>query len=132
MSIIEFLKCVGQTINFAASIEFTGARLWNMLPVPLKESSSAAVFHAELRTLIIFLCIIIRVLAFRQCPALSAFVACCLGLCPLAKLCLYFLVFFKSRYMFDLILNINRILHVSCSCQIIFILLLWHVRNYCT
>ena len=31
------------------SIEFTGARLWNMLPVPLRESSSAAIFRAELK-----------------------------------------------------------------------------------
>ena len=30
------------------SIMFTGARLWNMLPVPLRESSSAAIFRAEL------------------------------------------------------------------------------------
>ena len=31
------------------SIEFTGARLWSMLPVPLTESSSAAIFRAELK-----------------------------------------------------------------------------------
>ena len=31
------------------SIEFTGARLWNMLPVPFWESSSAASFRAELK-----------------------------------------------------------------------------------
>ena len=30
-------------------IEPTGARLWNMLPVPLRESTSAPVFHAELK-----------------------------------------------------------------------------------
>ena len=110
-------------------IEFTGARLWNMLPVPLRESSSAAIFRAELKKtlVIIFLCLIITVLALRQCPALSAFAACCLGLCLLAKLRLYFHVFFYSKYMFDLILNINSILHVNCSYQIIFILLLWHV-----
>ena len=94
--------------------------------------------RAKKTFVIIFLCLIITVLAFRQCPALSALVACCLGLCLLAKLCLYFLVFiylfffFKSRYMFDLVLKINSILHISCSCQIIFILLLWHVQNYCT
>ena len=65
-----------------------------MLPVPLRESSSAAIFRAELKKtlIIIFLCLIITVLPFRQCPALSALVACCLGL--LAKLHLYFLVFF--------------------------------------
>ena len=78
------------------SIEFTGARLWNMLPVPLKKSSIAASFRAELRKtlVIIFLCLIITVLTFRQCPALSALVACCLGLCLLAKFHLYFLLFF--------------------------------------
>ena len=31
------------------SIELTGARLWNLLPVPLRESSSAPVFRAELK-----------------------------------------------------------------------------------
>ena len=30
------------------SITFTGAGLWNMLPVPLRESTSAAIFRAEL------------------------------------------------------------------------------------
>ena len=29
------------------SIEFTGAGLWNMLPVFLRESSSATIFHAS-------------------------------------------------------------------------------------
>ena len=97
-------------------------------PCSFKGTSSAAIFRAELKTLvIIFLCLIITVLALRQCPALSALVACCLGLCLLAKLRLYVRVFFESKYMFDLILNINSILHVNCSCQIIFILLLWHV-----
>ena len=99
------------------SIEFTGARLWNMLPVPFS-------CRAKQTLVIIFLCLIITVLALRQCPALSALVACCLGLCLLAKLLLYFLVFSESRYLFDSILNINSILHVNCSCQIIFILLL--------
>ena len=45
------------------SIDFTGAVLWNMLPVPLRESSSVHVFHAELKTLLIILqCLIITVL----------------------------------------------------------------------
>ena len=68
------------------SIEFTSARLSNMLPVPLRESSFAPVFHAGLTEalVIILQCLVITVLALRSCPAVSAVVACSLGLCLLA------------------------------------------------
>ena len=80
-----------------------------MLPIILRESSPAPVFHAELKTLVIILqCLITMVSALRHCSALYAVVACCLGLCLLAKFLLYFLSL-VACIVFKKIININSI-----------------------
>ena len=44
-----FLECKNTFQYGIRSIEYNGARLWNMLPIALRETSSSSVFRSELK-----------------------------------------------------------------------------------